>query len=434
MVKARAIKGINIGTQSITDILSYEKEKKKKSKLKNSIISVKYNKMSRKRLKNMLRKEMDERIKSYEPKPKGAEAGIEKPSLKFDLKTDLLGKKQEEEPVKEVVKEEPLKEVVKEESVKPSILKKYLDEDDDYSSSSSEEDYSESDYSEEDESVDFYKEYKNKVNKIDEKMNFRKLEKSEENKVKKDIDRKKEDERKDDRKNDDFRKTDRKLLDDYKRRDDRDEPRRRDDRDEPRRRDDRDEPRRRDDRDEPRRRDDRDEPRRRDDRDEPRRRDEMPSREVHHKGNQFLDLPKRYILQTIKNRDVDTISADCVDEIKDILQNFTSHMFELFSEGDKVVIAERDDVKAYIGLFIEDEDKEMVNDLILPSKDIELAINNISDIYNVKIKKDVVYLVHMFLESILAKVIDGAKLINEMCKTKRLSGKEIKTAYKIYML
>ena len=43
MVKARAIKGINIGTQSITDILSYEKEKKKKSKLKNSTISVKHN-------------------------------------------------------------------------------------------------------------------------------------------------------------------------------------------------------------------------------------------------------------------------------------------------------------------------------------------------------------------------------------------------------
>jgi hypothetical protein len=398
--------------------------------------------MSRKRLKNMLRKEMDERIKSYEPKQ------VEKPSLKFDLKTDLLGKKQEEEPIKEVLKEEPVKEEVKEEPVKPSILKKYLEEDDDYSSSSSSEDYSESDYSEEEESVDFYKEYKNKVNKIDEKMNFRKLEKSEENKVKRDVDRKKEDERKDDRKNDDFRKienerkTDRKFLDDYKRRDDRDdykrrddrdEPRRRDDRDEPRRRDDRDEPRRRDDRDEPRRRDDRDEPRRRDDRDEPRRRDEVPSREVN-KGNQFVDLPKRYILQTIKNRDVDTISADCVDEIKDILQNFTSHMFELFSEGDKVVIAERDDVKAYIGLFIEDEDKEMVNDIILPSKDIELAINNISDIYNVKIKKDVIYLVHMFLESILAKVIDGAKLINEMCKTKRLSGKEIKTAYKIYML
>jgi hypothetical protein len=419
--------------------------------------------MSRKRLKDMLRKEMDERIKTYDTKP------VEKPSLKFDLKTDLLGKTEvppvspqapELKPIlkqAEKVIEEPEKKTKEEEPLKR--FNKYLEEDDDDDySSSSESDYSESEHS--DDAEDIYKQYKNKVNKIDEKINFRKVEKQDENKVKKDIDRRKvskgaesdeagkEDERnrkildeprrRDDR--DEPRRRDdrdeprrRDDRDEPRRRDDRDEPRRRDDRDEPRRRDDRDEPRRRDDRDEPRRRDDRDEPRRRDDRDEPRRRDELPSREVP-KRNQFLDLPKRYILQTIKNRDVDTISADCVDEIKDILQDFTSHMFELFSEGDKVVIAERDDVKAYIGLFIEDEDKEMVNDLILPSKDIELAINNISDTYNVKIKKDVIYIVHMFLESILAKVIDGAKLINEMCKTKRLSGKEIKTAYKIYML
>ena len=120
--------------------------------------------------------------------------------------------------------------------------------------------------------------------------------------------------------------------------------------------------------------------------------------------------------------------------MKDILQDFTTHMFELFSDGDKVVIAERDDVKSYISLFIEDEDKEMVDELILSSKDIERAVMNIAEVYNVKIKKDVVYIVHTFLESILAKVITGAKMINEMGKTKRISGKELKTAYKIYML
>jgi histone H3/H4 len=123
-----------------------------------------------------------------------------------------------------------------------------------------------------------------------------------------------------------------------------------------------------------------------------------------------------------------------VDEMRDVLQDFTVHMFELFSEGDKIIVAERDDVKAYIALFIEDEDKEMINELILPSKDIERAIINISEKYNVRIKKDVIYLVHMFLESVLAKIIDGAKMINEIGKTKRLSGKELKTAYKIYML
>ena len=379
--------------------------------------------MSRKRLKDMLRKEMDERIKTYDTKP------VEKPSLKFDLKTDLLGKTEAPPELKPILKqaekviEEPEKKTKEEEPLKR--FNKYLEEDE----SSSESDYSDSEHSEDAE--DTYKQYKNKVDKV----NFRKVEKSEEYKVKKDIDSRKgakgskadeadeesgkEDERKDDRKKDDFRKIEnersRKLLD---------EPRRRDD--EPRRRD--------DNRDEPRRRDDnRDEPRRRDDRDEPRRRDEIPSREVH-KGNQFLELPKKHILQIIKSKDVDSISADCVDEIKDILQDFTTHMFELFSDGDKVVIAERDDIKSYISLFIEDDDKEMVDELTLPSKDIENAINNISDRYNVKIKKDVVYLVHMFLESILVKVITGAKMINDMSKTKRISGKELRTSYKIYML
>ncbi len=436
--------------------------------------------MSRKRLKDMLRKEMDERIKTYDVKP------VEKPSLKFDLKTDLLGKsdtvselkpilkqpqpiperKQPEEPEQnpKVTKSEAGEAVKEEEPLKR--FNKYLEEEDDYTSSSSESDYSESEHSEDEE--DIYKQYKNKVNKIDEKINFRKAEKTDDNKVKKDIDHRKgatspkdwnkagesvkEDDRKDERKKDDTRK----ILDDYKRRDDDlDDRRRRDDLDDRRRRDDLDDRRRRDDLDDrrrddrddrrrddrddrrrddrdDRRRDDRDD-RRRDDRDD-RRRDDIKSEPKVLKGNQFIDIPKKHILQIIKSKDVDSISADCVDEMKDILQDFTTHMFELFSDGDKVVIAERDDVKSYIALFIEDEDKEMVDELILTSKDIERAVMNIAEAYNVKIKKDVVYIVHTFLESILVKVITGAKMINELARTKRVSGKELRTAYKIYML
>jgi hypothetical protein len=428
----------------------------------------------------MLRKEMDERIKTYDVKP------VEKPSLKFDLKTDLLGKsdtvselkpilkqpqpiperKQPEEPEQnpKVTKSEAGEAVKEEEPLKR--FNKYLEEEDDYTSSSSESDYSESEHSEDEE--DIYKQYKNKVNKIDEKINFRKAEKTDDNKVKKDIDHRKgatspkdwnkagesvkEDDRKDERKKDDTRK----ILDDYKRRDDDlDDRRRRDDLDDRRRRDDLDDRRRRDDLDDrrrddrddrrrddrddrrrddrdDRRRDDRDD-RRRDDRDD-RRRDDIKSEPKVLKGNQFIDIPKKHILQIIKSKDVDSISADCVDEMKDILQDFTTHMFELFSDGDKVVIAERDDVKSYIALFIEDEDKEMVDELILTSKDIERAVMNIAEAYNVKIKKDVVYIVHTFLESILVKVITGAKMINELARTKRVSGKELRTAYKIYML
>ncbi len=400
--------------------------------------------MSRKRLKDMLRKEMDERIKTYDIKSTPKQP--EKPSLKFDLKTDLLGKKQEivepqvetEPIIKSILKEtpsvkEPVEEpVVKEPAVKEQkkIFDKYLEEDDDdYTSSSDESDS----YSEE-EDDDYYKQYKNKVKQVEEKHNSRndrrRVDDRDDRRIDRDDRRIDRDDRRidrDDRKRDIDRDDRRIDRDDRKRDIDRDD--RRIDRDD--RRIDRDD--RRIDRDD--RKIDRDD--RRIDRDDRKRdidRDDIKSEPKVLKGNQFIDIPKKHILQVIKSKDVDSISADCVDEMKDILQDFTTHMFELFSDGDKVVIAERDDVKSYISLFIEDEDKELVDDLILSPKDIERAVMNIAEAYNVKIKKDIVYMIHTFLESILVKVITGAKMINEMSKTKRISGKELRTAYKIYML
>ncbi len=395
--------------------------------------------MSRKRLKDMLRKEMDERIKNYDTKSVSKQS--EKPSLKFDLKTDLLGKKPEvSEPViepepviKSILKETPLTEPVEEPVVKEPIVKeqkkifdKYLEEDDDdYTSSSDDSDS----YSEEEDDDDYYKQYKNKVKQIEEKHNSnRKIEDDKRKNV--DRDDRRRDVDRDDRRRDVDRDDRRRDVDrDDRRRDvDRDDRRRDVDRDD--RRIDRDD-RRRDDRDDRRRDDDRDD--RRIDKDD-RRRDDVKVEPKSIKGNQFIDIPKKHILQVIKSKDVDSISADCVDEMKDILQDFTTHMFELFSDGDKVVIAERDDIKSYISLFIEDEDKELVEDLILSPKDIEKAVINIAESYNVKIKKDIIYIVHTFLESILVKVITGAKMINELARTKRISGKELRTAYKIYML
>jgi hypothetical protein len=109
-------------------------------------------------------------------------------------------------------------------------------------------------------------------------------------------------------------------------------------------------------------------------------------------------------------------------------------MFEQFSDPDKAVVAERDDIKTYMSFYLEDEDKELPEELIMPSKEMERGINAVCDKYNVRIKKDVIYLVHMFIECILLKIINGARMINDMGKAKRLSGKELKTAYKIYML
>ena len=148
----------------------------------------------------------------------------------------------------------------------------------------------------------------------------------------------------------------------------------------------------------------------------------------------FIDIPKKTFLQLIKNNGVSNISGDCVDELKEILNNFLVYMFEQFAESDRTVMAEATDVKTYMSFYLEDEDKELPQELNLPTRDIEKGIMSICDKFKIRIRKDVVYLVHMFAECILIKMIKGACIINDLGKTKRLSGKEIKAAYKIYMM
>jgi hypothetical protein len=109
-------------------------------------------------------------------------------------------------------------------------------------------------------------------------------------------------------------------------------------------------------------------------------------------------------------------------------------MFEQFAEPDRTVMAEAADVKTYMSFYLEDEDRELPQDLAMPTKEVERGIMIICDRFKIKIRKDVVYLVHMFAECILLKVIKGAIMINDLGKAKRLSGKEIRTAYKIYMM
>ena len=173
----------------------------------------------------------------------------------------------------------------------------------------------------------------------------------------------------------------------------------------------------------------RDDRRRVNDRDEKRRDDYNEERE-----NVFADIQKKYILQLIKSRDVNSISSDCVDEIRYIMNHFLVYMFEQFSDDGRPTTAESSDVKSYMSFYLEDEEKELPQEVVLPSREMEKAILSVCDRFRIRIRRDVLTLVHMFLECIVFKIIKGALIIGDLGKTKRLSGKEIKAAYKIYMM
>jgi hypothetical protein len=427
--------------------------------------------MSRKKLKEMLKREMDTRINSYSSKP--SKSDDEKPLINTTTKSELLGKPKEEvrfdlptkksskAPKEEPVKEEPVKEEpVKEEPVKEERPQSRLEEtrpredargrseesrgredarkidkrysfDSDYSDedsySSEEESNEEKKYSEDEseESEDDYKNYK-RPSKGDEELsekqkygpNYgRKPQKEatdeellERQKYGQMYERKQQDREREYKKYQDTRgREEKKSSTKNKKREDSLERPREDTRGRS------------------------NEARPREDT-RGRSEESRDERRNVSTANPFEDIHKKAFLQLIKSNDVNNISGDCVDELKDILNNFLIYMFEQFAEPDRTVMAEAADVKTYMSFYLEDEDKELPQELSIPSRDVERGIMIICERFRIKIRKDVVYLVHMFAECILLKVIKGALMINDLGKAKRLSGKEIRTAYKIYMM
>jgi hypothetical protein len=419
--------------------------------------------MSRKRLKGMLKKEMETRISSYSTSP-AVNKEDDKPILKGtdNVKNELLGKKKNNLPaldapneIKEIPikKEENKKEVVKDkrynifdsdsESDNGSEKGSDSEKDSDSGSGSEEEEINKyKDSESEDSEEDYYKYYKRNSSSREKSVRY-------------------EDERKDEKRIKDERENERRKI-----KDEREEEKRRvkDEREEEKRRvkDERVEEKRRvkDERVEEKRRvkDERKDVRkderkyeneyeRKDDRrrvrdeSEDDREDERKSVKDVRKyeddidsRNPFEIIPKKAFLQLIKNSNINNISSDCVDEVKEIMNTFLINMFEQFSDEGKPVVAESNDIKAFMSFYLEDEDKELPKELFLPNREVEKGMMEICDKFKVRVRKDVIYLVHLFVECILSKVIKGALMINDLGKAKRLSGKEIRTSYKIYMM
>jgi hypothetical protein len=430
--------------------------------------------MSRKRLKEMLKREVESRIDSYSSKT--SKSDDDKPLVKTSLKTELLGKPQEEIIEK---KEVPLKNEQNEQNEQKELEKRYSFEseesDDSYSSESdSDKEINKYNYSsEEEEEDDYYKHYKRNGNKYEEPSRKQRDEEPARKQRDEEPARKQRDEEPA-RKQRDEEPARKQRYEEHARKQRDEEPARKQRDEEPARKQRDEEPARKQRYEEDKRVSQRkpqyeEEPKRKSRDEEPvrkpqyeeetkrKQRDEEPSRKQRYEEPKrkpqydedepqrrqrdeedvdklFSEVPKKSFLQLIKSRNVSNISGDCVDELRDCLIEFLTYMFEQLSDSDEVVMTEASEIKTYMSFYLEDEDKELPQDLSIPTRDMEKGILNICDRFRVRIRKDVIYLVHMFAECILLKVVKGAVMINDIGKTKRLSGKEIRAAYKIYMM
>ena len=146
----------------------------------------------------------------------------------------------------------------------------------------------------------------------------------------------------------------------------------------------------------------------------------------------FDNIPRTVFLKLIKKGGAQSVSTDASEEMKDIIEDFIKYMFEYVTEKNKII--ESEDVKRYMELYLEDVDGELPEDTVLPRDAFEKCIQILSERSRVRVRRDAIYLIHLFSECIAMKVVDGALLVADACRRSRVNGNDLATSYRIYML
>ena len=148
--------------------------------------------------------------------------------------------------------------------------------------------------------------------------------------------------------------------------------------------------------------------------------------------NFFETINKTSFLKLIKKSGPTSVANDTVDELKDVLQDFIDYMFDILASKDDIL--DSNDIREYMELYLEDIESELPEVTLLPRDQFEKAVQQLSERSHIKIRRDAVYMVQLFSECILMKVVEGANLVADASRRSRISGKDIETSYKIYML
>jgi histone H3/H4 len=160
--------------------------------------------------------------------------------------------------------------------------------------------------------------------------------------------------------------------------------------------------------------------------------DKSSDSESDNEASVFDNIPRTVFLKLIKKGGAQSVSTDASEEMKDIIEDFIKYMFEYVTEKNKII--ESEDVKRYMELYLEDVDGELPEDTVLPRDAFEKCIQTLSERSRVRVRRDAIYLIHLFSECIAMKVVDGGLLVADACRRSRVNGNDLATSYRIYML
>ena len=145
----------------------------------------------------------------------------------------------------------------------------------------------------------------------------------------------------------------------------------------------------------------------------------------------FKDVARGSFLKLIRQAGAKSVSSDAAEELRDIMQDFILNMFTILAEETDTFTT--DLIRKYMEGYIREE-SELVKQVTVSRGSFEKAIIELCQTEKVKMKRETVYVIQIYVETIMMKIVEGGILVAENSRRQRVLDKDLGTSYRIYIL
>ena len=143
-------------------------------------------------------------------------------------------------------------------------------------------------------------------------------------------------------------------------------------------------------------------------------------------------VPRQSIIRLIRSSQLNSAGAELVDAVKELIVEFTKTIFESTVDQQRIISASN--LHKYMTTFVPNEDKDLNNDVVISPVHFERLIRPIVEENKYVVKRDTFFLLHLFVETVMIKVLQGSDMVADAAKRQRVSAKDVLVSYSIYMM
>ena len=140
-------------------------------------------------------------------------------------------------------------------------------------------------------------------------------------------------------------------------------------------------------------------------------------------------LGKNMIVRLLKTTEVQSISSDVIDAVKEVMTTIVKDLCTFASSG----IISDEKLNSYILKFVNDLDKDIPSDTVIPPANFERFAKPIFEENNCGLKRNTFFFFQQFVELLVVKLMSKADMVAGVAKRSRVTSVDLLVAMHIYL-